>query len=498
MPKRLLIILLTILSMLSGARATLAQTTALVTITVIHTADEHGWLEAFTPRDTAEIRGGAANIYSWWVENEGYDPATFLLLSSGDNWTGPALSTTTQGAAMVEAFNVMGYDASAIGNHEFDFGREVMEQRFAEADYPYLSANIRYADSGAAVDFALPYVIQEVNGVSVGIIGLTQQWAGRLTNPAFTGDLVFDDYAEALSTYVPQMRDEGAAIILVLAHACPGELASLARDFGDQIDALFAGHCHEVSTAEINGAPILSSGEYWGSYSRLTLTYDPVAGTINALDYATVEVAYPTGAVNPVTPAADLVDLVDRWQAEIGAQLDAEIGYTAAGIERGRPAMGNWITDSWLWAFPEADIAITNWGGMRQDLPAGVITVGDIVGIMPFDNTLVLVEITGAQVAENLACCGGAVAGITYTIAGGEVRLWRADGSELDPAATYYVLLNDFMYNGGDGYLFGEQDPAGYNTGISWRQPLIDYLLALATTPEDPLENYLDTANRGR
>ena len=136
-----------------------------VEINILHTGDEHSWMRSFKPsRFTSTLQGGAANIYSWWLENEGYDPDTFLLLSSGDDWTGPAISTWFEGQPMVEAFNLMAYDASAIGNHEFDFGRDVMAQRFEEALYPYLAANIRDAVTGELADFATPYVILELKG----------------------------------------------------------------------------------------------------------------------------------------------------------------------------------------------------------------------------------------------------------------------------------------------------------------------------------------------
>ena len=115
----------------------------LVDITIFHTSDEHGWLEPSRPPGSLNVVGGAANIRSWILEKEGFSSSSYLLLSSGDNWTGPAISTWFAGAPMVEAFNVTGYDAIAIGNHEFDFGRSVMLQRFDTSEAPYLGANIR-------------------------------------------------------------------------------------------------------------------------------------------------------------------------------------------------------------------------------------------------------------------------------------------------------------------------------------------------------------------
>lgn len=485
------------LVLLAGSAAVQTQDDPLIPITILHTSDEHGWLHPFTPSGSVESRGGAANIYGWWVTYEDYDPDTMLLLSGGDSWTGQAVSTLLYGRPTVDVFNGVGYDAVTIGNHEFDFGRDVLLERIAESDYPYLSANIRYAETGALVEFAQPYVIQQVNGVQVGIIGLTTTATAGIVHPKHISDLVFTDYASAMDEFVPQMRAEGAEVVLLLAHVCPSDLYTLARRIQGtpaQVDAMFAGHCHQLSAREVAGIPILSSGEHWSAYTRLTLLYDPASGEIVSTDYATVDVFYNINNDNPVVPDADVQQRVDYWQAETGSVLSSEIGYTEHGLPQRSPAMVNWILDSWLWAFPGVDIAMSNWGGFRQDLPAGSITANDIINILPFDNTLVIVEITGQQLAENLRCCGGAVAGMTYSRAGTAMRL--TDGSALDESATYRVIVNDYMYNGGDGYLFDTQDPDGYDTGVNWRQPIIDYTLVFRTTPENPLDDYFDFDSR--
>lgn len=472
--------------------------TGVVTLTVLHTSDEHGWLNPGTPSGSSEIRGGAANLVGWWREREGYDPDSTLILSSGDNWTGQSISTLLQGESMVDVFNAMGYDAVAIGNHEFDFGREVMQQRFAEAEFPYLSANIRDAETDALADFAQPYTIIEVSGLQVGIIGLTTISTSIDAHPSIVADLAFTDYREALEEFVPQMRSEGAEIILLLAHVCPGELGRLAQRMADEVDAMFAGHCHQLDAFEVAGIPILSSGAHFSSYSHLTLRYDPQAGEIVGTDYDVVTVSYVAETGNPVTADEDIAALIAQWEAELGTELTEEIGYTETGMVQRSPEMGNWVTDAWLWAFPNADIALTNWGGFRQDLPAGNISVDDIVNILPFDNSIIMVEITAQQLAENLHCCGGAVAGLTYQTDFGGVSMFLADGSDFDREATYRVLVNDFMYNGGSGYLFSEQDPNGYDTGVHWREPVINFTASLNTSPDNPLENFLDFGQRGQ
>jgi 2',3'-cyclic-nucleotide 2'-phosphodiesterase (5'-nucleotidase family) len=465
-----------------------------VQITIINTSDEHGWLQPFVPFGSERTQGGAANIVSWWKD---IDPAAMLLLSGGDNWTGPSISTWFQGEPMVQAFNLMGYDASAVGNHEFDFGREILAQRMSEADYPYLAANIQNAATGELADFVRPYTIFEVSGVQVGVIGLALPSTPSVTNPRNVTDLDFTDPAAALETYVPQLRQQGAEIVVVLSHICMDDLAQIARETEGLVDAMFAGHCNELGQRVVNGVPILGGGWAWRSYAMLTITYDPAANAITALEPSLVTVEFPTEGENPVEPDPELAALVDEWQARADEVLAVEIGYTASGIVRQSWTMANWVMDAWLWAYPTADIAVTNFGGFRQDIPAGPVEMGDIVGMLPFENRIYEVTVTGAELAANLECCGGAVGGIRYARQGGEMAITFLDGREFDPGAEYQVLINDFMYFGGDGYLFGEQDPAGYDTGIQWRQPVIDWTLSLETTPDDPLEDHLDAAPRG-
>jgi 2',3'-cyclic-nucleotide 2'-phosphodiesterase (5'-nucleotidase family) len=342
-------------------------------------------------------------------------------------------------------------------------------------------------------DFTQPYALFEVNGVQVGAIGLATLATPSTTNPRNLTGLDFTPYEDALREFVPEMREQGAQVVVALTHVCMDELADLARATDGLVDAMFAGHCNETGTRTVAGTTILGSGTAWRSYARLTLAVDAETGAIVDSDAAVVDVAYPLDAP-PVTPDPAIAALVARWETAANAELDEPVAYATESIARQSSAMLNLVTDAWLWAYPAADMTVTNTGGFRQDLPAGTLTRGDIVGMLPFDNTLIAVNVTGAQLLDNLRCCGGAIAGLT--VDGDTATL--ADGTPLDPDATYTVLINDFMYFGGDGYLFGVQDPDGYDTGINWRQPVFDYLLSLETRADNPLEDWLDTTNRLR
>lgn len=129
-------------------------------IVILYTNDEHGWMEESGETD------GAAKLMGIWREKEDYEKDSFLILSGGDNWTGPAISTWFKGESMVDVMNAMEYDVAAIGNHEFDFEVDGLTERIEQAGFPYISTNIREKATGDGADFATPYIIKEVNDVS--------------------------------------------------------------------------------------------------------------------------------------------------------------------------------------------------------------------------------------------------------------------------------------------------------------------------------------------
>lgn len=455
-----------------------------VQLTILYTSDEHGWMAP-----TADS-GGAAGMLARWREDEGYtEDGPFLVLSGGDIWTGPALSTWFEGEPMVEVMNLMGYDAVAVGNHEFDFAIEGLRERGAQAEFPFLAANIR-TTGGDPIDFALPYVVQTVSvgegTLEVGIVGLASTRTPGTTMPTHVADLVFLDYPAALSQAVSEVRDDGADVIVVTSHLCGPELQALAKTASQLgIAMLGGGHCHTRASRVEEGVALVEAGWRMEAYGRVDLTVDPVSGDVRDVE-VTVK-PNPAGEEDP-----EIAAVVAGWQAELDDALLVTIGYTEDGIGRGSDAMHALVMDAWLTGYP-ADIAMCNPGSFRQEIDPGEITLAEIVGVLPFDNTLVDVTITGQDVmrAYQHGSRRPAVSGLEQRGA-----RFYVNGEPLDPAATYHVLINDYMYAGGDGYTFAETDPDAYMTGIDWRQPVIEWLSDLDTSPDDPLEGYLDGGGR--
>lgn len=446
-------------------------------ITVLYTNDEHGWMAGL------QAGASAANLVGLWRTAEGYQPdGSFLLLSGGDMWTGPAISTWFQGQSMAEVMNAMGYDAAAVGNHEFDFGLEMLKARAAESEFPFLSANIRYkADGTTPEDLGIrPYTIITVNEIQVGIIGLTTRSTPTTTNPVNVAQFDFVDYETALREVVPQVKAAGAEMIVVPGHICQAELENLAQDVADLgIHLLGGGHCNELLATEVNDIVLLEGGTALAGYAHATFQFDTSSDTVLSVEYGVR--SNSGGTADPVVES-----IVMRWQEEADAELNRTIGYSEQGVARRSQEMQSLITEAWLWAYPAADVAITNVGGMRADLPPGEISLADVVGVMPFDNVIVELLLTGEQLEVMLGQDSAAVGGVYRD----NFRWYlKETGEELDPDATYTVLVNDFMYAGGDDYaLLAVYDPDGYNTSINWRQPVIDWILAQESSPEAPID----------
>jgi len=447
---------------------------------VLATGDMHGWLEPQQVDD--QTLGGAAELLAYWKHAEGYTPKRFLLLSCGDTATGPVLDTMFQNDPMIAVMNLMGYDASALGNHEFDCGAAAMERWRKTAKFPFLSANLAKAE-GTPYDLP-PYIINDEQGVKVGIIGLTTTALASIAN---TGGLTATPYAAALRKWVPEVRAKGAQTVIVVAHVPQTELVALAGQVVDlKIPLMIGGHSHELDQMKVGDTWVINTGEWWKSYSRINLDYNPRTGKIVVLAANQVWLQQDKAPADRAVKAE-----IGRWKARLDKEYNTPIGYTAAGLKR-PDGIYNFITDCWLAQDPDADFALCNNGGLRQDIAPGPITRATIFGVMPFNNALVRVKLTGAQLLAYLPQDGGFIgmAGLQYR--GGQYLL--KTGKPLDPAATYRILMNDYMYNS-DAALKAA-DPTPFFVSPDWREPVNNWLVAHPTSMDKPLDGLVDLQPR--
>ena len=451
-------------------------------IIILYTNDEHGWIEK------SDYTDGAANMMGLWSEDEGYDgDDRYLILSGGDNWTGPAISTWFEGESTVDVMNAMEYDASTIGNHEFDFKIDGLYDRIEQADFPYLSANIREKSSGEIPDFATTHIIKDIDGVVVGIIGLTTTTTPYSTFPDHVADYDFIDYATALEYIVPKVIEDGAELLIVTGHICYPEIIALAPTLVELgIFVIGGGHCHNDLVGEfVNGVAVIKTNAFMQSYVKVEINYDKVEKEVVNME---ASVHLNEGG----NPDQSVSDVVSYWRTQTDSELSEVIGYTDSEIVRESSTMYNMVVDSWLAQYATADIAMTNAGGIRQSIPAGDITEEVIVGVLPFQNFIIELQLTGAEVINCTDYADMIFGGMT-TIGG----YFLSDGTEIDNSTTYSVLTTDYLYAWNDyRFPFSQYDPSPYYTYMNYHQPTIDWITSLNTSASNPLDNYLDNIAR--
>ncbi len=445
---------------------------------LLYTNDEHGWME---PTDYTD---GAAGLAGLWKSRESYDGSdSYLILSGGDMWTGPAISTWFQGESMVEVMNAMEYDAAALGNHEFDFTVAELNKRVEEMNFPLLSANIREKTTGNIPSFAEPYTIIDVGDIQVGILGLSSLSTPYSAFPAYVEDYSFIPYADAIEEFAPEMISNGAELLIITGHICENEMESLvplAKSYN--IPIIGGGHCHQEVARIVDGVVLIEGGAQMKAYVRVEFTFNKKTKEfiLNELEIIP----------NTESQADESVEsIVSYWKSQTDLALSEEIGYCSPTIYKSSIAMGNMVTDSWFYTFPDADVSLTNSGGIRQDLFQGPIKLESIVGLLPFNNTILELELTGTELLD---CIG------SYLLLGGMTTIngyFLSNGDPILADEAYTVLTTDYLYSVPSSN-FSKYDPNPITTSVQYRDPLIDWIKSLNTSTTDPLNNYLDHTPR--
>jgi 2',3'-cyclic-nucleotide 2'-phosphodiesterase (5'-nucleotidase family) len=452
------------------------QTETLRHLVILYTNDEHGWMDGY------QNTGGSAGMAYMWRQREGLtDDGSFLVLSGGDMWTGHALSTVWEGESMTDVMNSMGYDAAAVGNHDFDFGLQALYKRAEQAGFPFLSANIRESGTGEIPDFAVPYLVTEVNGIKVGVIGLTTTQAKIDTQPSHVEDLDFLPYADVLPETAKLAREDGAELLLIIGHVCSGEtraLAPIAAAF--DIHFIGGGHCHQEINEVVEGVRLVESGFFNRGYTRIDLLFDTANDAIAELE--TQFVQNKAGRED-----REIADLIERWRSRTDKAIWETIGYAEPGIDRKSPEMAALLLEPWLEAWPSADVALASSRYVQQDLFSGDISPSVLIAVLSTTNQLVEVDITGRQLMETIETHRPLMAGIAEVDNGYRM----ADGRTVDLDATYQVLIPEALYAGGNYYEFFKFDPNPTFTGIDWRQPPIDWIRSVNSTQRVPINSFL-------
>ncbi|MFK4472445.1 5'-nucleotidase/UDP-sugar diphosphatase [Paenibacillus sp. RC73] len=442
-------------------------------ITILHTNDTHSHVVA----NDKEM--GFAKLAGIIDQYRASNPNT-LLLDDGDTVHGTTFATLVNGESIVKVVNKLGYDAMVPGNHEFNYGWKHLVELSKEIQFPVLSANIKQTDGTRLFQ---PYVIKEVDGVKIGIIGLTTPETAYKTNPKNVEGIQFTDPAAEAKAAVDEIRSK-VDVVVVLGHL--GQDAS-SKDTSLKvvkevpgIDIFIDGHSHTVLEKGLvgdNGTLIASAGEYTKYLGVVDLWVD--GGKVTQKQAKLID---STQAAD-IQPNAEITSLIASIQKEQEPILKEVVAQTSVNLEgarekvrAGETNLGDLLTDA-MRDISGADVALTNGGGIRASIKTGTVTKGDIITVLPFGNQIVTLKVKGSDIQAALENgtasypepSGGfpQVSGISFKIdtsaaKGSRVHSILIGGKTLDPDATYTLATNDFTAVGGDQYtMFAKYPQAG-------------------------------------
>lgn len=464
-------------------------------VTILHTNDFHMYLLGSTDSTTKKPIGGSARIATLVNQERAYNP-DLLLVDAGDSiGGGPPIGAFFYGKDVIEVYNAMGYDYETFGNHEFDWGKDTLAQRVSEAKYKYICSNVIDTKTNSTF-MSDPYAIKSVGLVNLGLFGLENPDLFTLVNPDGLKGLEILDPATTAQNMVNTLSSKSNYVILLSHLGYDGDQALANKVSG--INLIIGGHTHTVLTTPtvVNNTNIVQTGSYGNNLGKVVLEFEASSNGAKLLSmrYRLIPI---TDAI-PEDPTIKAI--IAPYNDEVTKKMSIVIGEALVDLNGNRPDvriqetnLGDFIAD-WMRAISGADIAITNGGGIRASIPKGPISVGSVYTVLPFDNLLVKLELTGAQVKEALENGFSqveAVAGRFPQISGMRVKVdlnkpagsrvveVLVNGATIDLNKTYTVVVNDFMAAGGDGYtVLKSAKSSKWVTGNWMRDDLVDYIKA--------------------
>ena len=481
-----------------------------ITLTILHTNDTHANIQPCMATCNNQNLGGVARRYTA-IQQVKAEGGNVLVVDAGDPFQGTLFFNYWQGQEASYFMNALGYQAMAIGNHEFDSGPPALARFIDDADFPVLSANIDASAQVSLTGLIEPYTIIEVDGEQIGVFGLTTEDTTFISSPG--PDVTFADVTSTAQATVAALQGMGVNKIVALTHIGYTPDLTLAAAVSG-IDVIVGGHSHTplgtmpgaqgdypTVVNSPTGEPVLVVSAWeWGKYlGRLDVTFDAM-GVAESYNGAPILI----DASIPEDPA--IAADVEAFYAPVQQLANTVIGQTELLLDGNRPVvrsresnLGNLICDAMLWKTEGvgSQICITNGGGIRAPINAGDITVGSVLTVLPFGNTIATLGLTGADVIaalengvsrwENTDGRFPQVGGIRYSfdperpafdrILSAEIK--NADGtfSPIDPAEIYIVTTNNFMRAGGDGYtVFRDNAIDPYDTWAVMADSVMEYI----------------------
>lgn len=491
-------------------------------LTIMHTNDVHGAYGPYDAKLDGVTDGGAAREMTV-INQIRAEGGNSILLDGGDRFTGTLFHQQWRGEEASQIMNAMKYDVMTVGNHEFDDGDDTLVKFVDSLKFPIVTSDVTFGDN--LKDKIKPYTILEVGGQKIGVIGLTPPDTAILSSPG--PDVKFNaDLAGIVQPLVDDLTTQGVNKIILLSHIGLVVDQDIATKLSG-VDVIVGGHSHSLLSNTYTGAEgtypvvakdkdgknvyIVQAGSSLKYMGRLNVQWDK-DGVVTSASGDTILLS------RYIAPDPDMLKIVNDLRVPISELTKQVIGETNVFLVGDRKIcrsqecnLGNLITDA-MRAYSKAQIAITNGGGIRSNVPVGVeipadlklaevlkVTQGDVLTVLPFGNLVSTFELKGSDVVAALEngvsqVESGAgrfpqVSGIRFSWDGSKeagkrivsVEVLGADGSysAIDPNATYSLVSNDFMRRGGDGYsVFKDNSTNAYDGGSPLDVVLGDYIKA--------------------
>ncbi len=447
-----------ILSLLLSAGAVPA---AEKTLRILHVNDFHGFAEPYKPYGSDEMLGGAAWLAASIDELRNERPT--LLLAAGDMIQGHNWANLFQGESVVEMMNAMKFDAMVTGNHEFDFGQDILKKRLAQAEFPILAANVE------GIEGLKPYMVKEINGIKVAVIGVVTAETPLTTHPRNVIGLKFMEPDVALNKYVSELRPK-VDLVIVLSHLGHNADRMIAEKVKG-IDLIVGGHSHtKVSQPVMTGSTVVvQAWEHGKALGVLDISVDD--HRIVKTEGRLIDIRPLQGRENK-----EIAALVEKYRSRVDAVLDETIGEAGLDLDgehtrKQETNLGDFLADI-VRNTAGAEAAIIGGGSIRTSIKKGAVKVKHVYAVSPFNNYIVAIRLTGRQIKDALEHGVSAIAddagrfpqvsAIRFIYSrsapvGEKVREISVNNSPLVMDKEYSVATDDFLAAGGDGYkAFGE------------------------------------------
>ncbi|MGR3756761.1 MAG: bifunctional metallophosphatase/5'-nucleotidase [Tranquillimonas sp.] len=489
-------------------------------LTVLHTNDFHARFEPISKydstcsaedNDAGECFGGSARLVTA-IEDAKQRAGNWLLVDGGDQFQGTLFYTYYKGKAAAEMMNKMGYDGMTVGNHEFDDGPEVL-RGFADAvEFPILMSNADLSGEAMLKDAIRKSVVVEKGGEKIGLIGLTPQDTAELASPG--KNVIFTDPVDAVQAEVDKLTEQGVNKIVVLSHSGLNVDRRVAENTTG-VDVIVGGHDNSLLSNTIEDAKgpypvmvgdtaIVQAYAYSKFLGELNITFDDDGKIVEAMGEPILLDASVTEDAATKDRITEMAEPLDEIRNNVVAESRAAIDGSRETCRARECEMGNLVADAMLDRVKDQGIqvALANGGGLRASIDAGDVTMGEVLTVLPFQNTLSTFQISGATLKEALENGVGQieegagrfpqVAGMTFTVdpaaePGSRISDVMIGGEPLDEGKTYGVVSNNYVRNGGDGYSMLVDAQNAYDFGPDLADVTAEYL-----AKNVPYEPYTD------